>query len=46
MARVTAEGLQIGAEARGPGAGALGLAGEGGDVARVLGGGAGERRRI
>ena len=46
MARVTAEGLQVGAEARGPGAGALGLAGQRGDVARMLGGGLGQRRRI
>jgi hypothetical protein len=46
MARITAESLQIGAEARGLGAGALGLAGQRGDVARVLGGGAGQRGRI
>jgi hypothetical protein len=46
MARVTAEGLQIGTKARGLGAGALGLAGHRGDVAGVLGCGAGERGRI
>ncbi|MBR0683269.1 hypothetical protein GXW74_22475 [Roseomonas eburnea] len=46
MARVTAEGLQIGTKARGLGAGALGLAGQRGDVARVLGGGSGERSGI
>ena len=38
MARITAEGLQVGAEAGGIGAGALGLGGEGGDVAFMLGG--------
>ncbi|WP_135470717.1 hypothetical protein [Crenalkalicoccus roseus] len=43
MARVTAKGLQIGAEARGPGAGTLGLAGQRRDVARMLGGGLGQR---
>ncbi|PWS36226.1 hypothetical protein DFH01_13625 [Falsiroseomonas bella] len=43
MARITAEDLQVGAKARGPGAGALGLAGQRGDVAGVLGGGAGQR---
>lgn len=46
MARITAESLQIGAEAHGLGAGAFGLAGQRGDVPRVLGGGAGQRRRI
>ncbi|MCS6930641.1 MAG: hypothetical protein NZM27_00320 [Acetobacteraceae bacterium] len=43
MARITAEDLQVGAEARCLGAGTLGLAGERSDVARVLGGGLGQR---
>ncbi|MCX7644917.1 MAG: hypothetical protein N2Z62_06430 [Rhodobacteraceae bacterium] len=43
MARVTAEGLQVRAEARGLGAGTLGLAGQRGDVARVLRRGLSER---
>ncbi|MBW8271442.1 hypothetical protein [Caldovatus aquaticus] len=46
MARVTAERLQVGAEARGLGAGTLGLVGERGDVARVLRRGLGECGRI
>ena len=46
MARVTAESLQIGAEACGLGAGALSLAGQRGNVARVLGGGVGQGGRI
>ena len=43
MTRITAEGLQVRAEARGLGAGALGLAGQRGDVARVLRRGLSER---
>ncbi|WP_337875682.1 hypothetical protein [Elioraea sp.] len=46
MARITAESLQIGAEARGSGAGTLGLAGQRGDVARVLRRGLSERGGI
>ena len=46
VARVTADSLQIGAEARGLGTGALGLARQRGDVAGVLGGGLGQRSGI
>lgn len=46
MARVTAKGLQIGAEARRLRAGALGLAGEGCDMPRMIGRGLRQGRSI
>jgi hypothetical protein len=46
MAGVTAQGLQVGAEAGGLGASALRLGGQRDDLPGVLGGGLGERRGV